>query len=294
MDMTHIAFMSAMELKDERLLVAAYDSSKNIANNTPTLILVRSPEGDWSAKAHTSWLANGGISSNVTGDRIALLSPFGRFTEGGMNDYRKQHIIESGEESPTEFRFLKVISGSLYAGGTNRFLFRDTGENWEEVSSKDMHKGGKSFDTLTGFNPNELYGFGWSDTVCTNVSGQWKEIKLPLSDIFHDSAVFNNKVYAAGQSGTIIEGRGDEWRELKTELPTKYIISICTFKDAVYFSTFDGIFSLTKNNEFKLFAKPEVDYKEGSKLFTGPSGLWLIGDRVISLFDGQKWKEIYS
>ncbi len=292
MNLDKYNFVKGVELKDNTLIFAVENSE---FSTTPhTLILFRTPEGIWSQPGHLPWPPSA-VSSNTDGTGLFSISPIGKVLDIKKDGHSNIHIYKE-KQTKTEFRFSKSIDNVMYAGGTNRFLFKFSGLEWSEISNDEMKstigvKEPKCFENITGFNQQELYAFGWRGVIWTNKNGEWHKVISPTNRILNDGDVNDSTVYIGGQLGTIIKGRGDTWKLIKNDKFTDDIWSVCSYGDAIYFSTNSGIYQL-KDDNLTLFKALDKEFRSSMHLFTGPSGLWSIGASDISLFDGEKWKSI--
>ncbi len=294
MTLENAVFLSGIELPDGTLMMAAQNGKFDIATSPHSIIKLRSTSNGWSDAGQLSW-TTAAVSNNKTDDGITLLGPYGRWLEFRTNGHDKGSIIVDVDEEdpPTTFRFLKCIAGELYAGGTDRYIFRKTLAGWEQISTEEMtsHQAAGSAENLTGFGADELYAIGWDGELWTNQGGRWRQIDSPTNLILNDADVLNDKVYVGGQVGTILEGRGDDWNIIENNELKQDIWSVRSFGSAVYFSAMSGILRL-KNGELQLIKSLGPDMRSAMSLFTGPSGLWSVGASDICLFDGDTWQTI--
>jgi hypothetical protein len=290
-DLSKFTFASGTELSNGELIMIGHPFGMDPGKNPKSVFLIRDTKGRWSEAGSVSWLPEG-VSNNINEDSLFLIHWGGSCLEFNKTNNTFSSIYKTEEDKndpPSELRFSKVIDGELFVGGTNRFLFQQINSDWKEISIEAM-KGEpmpSSFENITGFNSQELYAFGWEGVIWTNKGGKWKEIESPTEDMLFDGDVFDDKVYIAGQMGIILEGRGDQWTELESEISEDDIDSVCTYKDAIYFSNNFNILRL-KNGELELFLESTPEFST-SKLFTGPSGLWSVSDKHLALYDGKSW-----
>ncbi len=293
MNIDNLTFLSGAELTDKSLFMVCQDSNLDIMELPHCLFRHRSANGDWISKGHGPWISTG-ITCSSSKNGVVSLGAEGDFLELQIDGSKtRNNIIEENDKRMVTFRFIKLIDGILYAGGTNNYIFRFTNNKWTEIGTDAMRKDPvrlKSFENATGFNAEELYTFGWEGAIWSNFSGGWQKIVSPTKYILHDGDVHNEHVYLGGQLGTILKGRNDNWEVIQTG-PNVDIWSVKSFGDSVYFSTMYGILRL-KNDKITVFKELGPDMRTAMKLFVGPSGLWSVGASDIALFDGKKWHAI--
>lgn len=294
MTLNNSVFLSGVELPDGSLMMGAQNGDFDIAATPHGIIKARSPEGEWRDAGQVRW-TSACVAANPAGDGVTLISAYGRWLELRKDGHAKGSIIEDVDEDdpPTVFRFAKTIAGQLYAGGTDRFLFRQASTGWERVSSEAMVNSPEagSAEGLAGFGPDELYAVGWDGEIHTNHGGEWHRVQSPVELILNDADVLGDRVYIGGQTGVILEGRGSEWGVIENEEMPDDIWSVCGFQDAVYFASTSGILRL-RDGELSLVRALGPDLRSTMTLFTGPSGLWSVGSSDIALFDGESWRTI--
>lgn len=293
--LSDLHFLTGLELPDRTLLIAAREVDMDMDNDPHTLVLMRSPEGEWSEPGHVGW-SSIGVSANGQGSGIGLLGRYGKFLEFRKDGHIRADIIPNVNEEnpPTVFRFIKSISGQLYAGGTNRYLYQFKTNRWCEVGPESIKCNKQeigSIESLTGFGPNELYTIGWSGEIWSKRNGVWDKIESPTNITLNDADTLKKTVYIGGLAGTIIEGRGDVWSVVENNVLQQDIWSVQSYGDAVYFSTMSGILRL-KNGVLELMKQLGPDVSTTMSLFVGPSGLWSIGASDIVLYDGTQWHTI--
>lgn len=292
MDISSFVFLSGMELADGSLILGVQDSEIDSEEIPHTLIRMRQADGQWVSKGHGNWTSTG-VCPNATGDGLAMLGPEGEFLDLRLDGKLRNEVFEGNEHIECVLRFLKAIDGTLYAGGTNHFVFHLDGENWVEIGTDEMREAPRprSFDSVAGFDAKELYTFGWKGVIWTNESGQWHQIESPTNLILNDGDVHDEHVYIGGQGGTILKGRGENWEVIPNDVLTQDIWSVRSFGDAVYFSMSSGILRL-KDGELEILKQLGPDMRTAMSLFVGPSGLYSVGASDVALFDGDDWHTI--
>ena len=168
-----------------------------------------------------------------------------------MEDYRDLRLT---------FRFIKLIDDTLYAGGTNNYIFSFTNNKWTEIGIDAMRKEPTptSLENVTGFHAKELYTFGWKGSIWTNSSGDWQKVSSPTKYILIDGDVHNDQVYIAGQSGIILRGRKDQWDVIPNNENNYDIWSVQSYGDSVYFATTRGILRPVSYTHLTLPTTPYV------------------------------------
>ncbi|MGH1339473.1 MAG: hypothetical protein ACRBFS_25370 [Aureispira sp.] len=293
-DISKFTFVSGAELPNKELIMIAHPFGMDPGKNPKTTFLTYNSNDGWSSLGSVKWLPEG-VCSNAKQDSIFIAHLGGTCLELNKNKNTFSNIYateEDKDDPPSELRFSKVIGGELYVGGTNRYLFKQVGAHWEEISIEAM-KGEpipSSFENITGFNAKELYAFGWEGVIWTNKGGTWKEVDSTTEDILLDGAVLDDKVYIGSEMGTILIGRDDKWEELENELSDYGIDSVCSFGDSVYFSNTENILRL-KDRKLEVFIESTNELNT-FKLFTGPSGLWSVSDKNLAVYNGKEWNII--
>ena len=101
----------------------------------------------------------------------------------------------------------------------------------------------------------------------------------------------DDKVYACGRMGLLLMGRGDHWQQIETEDFTEDIWSLCWFKDKLYVSTTNGVYTLGKKGLTEVDMgddAPETCYR----LSAEDGLLWSIGAKDVMAYDGKRWTRV--
>ena len=293
MDIDNLTFLSGAEMSNKSNFIVCQDSNLDISKYQHSLFRMRSVDGEWTKKGNCPWISTG-ISASPNGNGIVSLGPDGEFLDLQFDgSHTRNNLLEHYNDINLTFRFIKLIDGTLYAGGTNNYIFSFTNNKWIEIGIDAMRdvSAPKSFENVTGFHTKELYTFGWEGTIWTNALGSWQKVPSPTKHILNDGDIHHEFVYIAGQLGTILKGRNDKWEIIDNKGLDLDIWSVESFGDSIYFSTKKGILRL-KNDELSVFKTIGPDMRTTMNLFVGPSGLWSVGASDIVLFDGEQWHTI--
>ncbi|WP_299190493.1 hypothetical protein [uncultured Aquimarina sp.] len=290
-DLTNLIYISGAEVNDGNVLICCQYKEFNFNTHPHTVYRVFTKKGEEIDLGHNE-RATSGITRSITNNGVVALDPKGEFLEYQSNEeYLRNNILEDYVDLRLTFRFIKLIGDTLYAGGTNNYIFSFTNDKWTEIGIDDMRKepAPMSFENITGFHKEELYIFGWKGVIWTNSSGEWKKSSSPTKYILNDGDVHNEDVYIAGQSGTILRGRNDKWEIIPNNENNYDIWSVQSYGDSIYFATVNGILRL-KDDKLTLFKELSPDMRTTMNLFVGPSGLWSVGESDIAVYDGNQWK----
>lgn len=291
MDTNNLTYISGAEVADGNILICCQYKELDIRANPHTVYRVFKQNGETIDLGHNVRLTSG-ITQSKTQNGVVTLDPKGEFLEYQSNEeYIRNNILENYGDLSLTFRFIKLINETLYAGGTNNYIFGFTNNKWTEIGIDAMRRepAPMSFENITGFHKEELYAFGWKGVIWTNSSGKWKKIAPPTKYILNDGDVHNNNVYIAGQSGVILKGRNDKWVVIPNNVNNYDIWSVKSYGDSIYFATIRGILRL-KNDKLTLFKELNSDMRSTMNLFVGPSGLWSVGESDIAVYDGNQWQ----
>jgi len=293
MNIDNLRFLSGAEMSNKSNFIVCQDSNLDISKYQHSLFRMRTADGEWLKKGNSPWVSTG-ISTSSNGNGIVSLGPDGEFLELQFDgSHTRDNVLKNYKNINLTFRFIKLIDGILYAGGTDNYIFSFINNKWTEIDTDAMRDVSvpKSFENVTGFHAKELYAFGWEGAIWSNSTGKWKKISSSTEYILNDGDVHNQHVYIAGQLGTILKGRNDQWEIIDNRGLDLDIWSVQSFRDSVYFSTARGILKL-ENNKLTMFKSLGSDMRTTMNLFVGPSGLWSVGTTDITLFDGEQWHTI--
>lgn len=289
-----LVLLTACELPDRRLIIAAQEKGVDIRQEPHTVLVVRSPDGSLSEGGAFPRLTVD-MCVNETGDGVVLIDPHGNVSDYAATKVDRSTVFSPKARAPHQLRFLKNISGTLYAGGTNGYLHRrGPARKWKEFSSDAMRPDTDDplgFEDLDGFGPKELYAVGWNGALWTYKGRGWAEVDSPTDLILTSVATAGDRVFAGGQVGTIVEGRGTKWRRCAHGETDADIWSVATYRGAAYFATERVIL---KWEDGKLGVGHHIDktVRTAYDLSVGPSGLWSIGPNDLVLFDGKRWRSM--
>jgi len=238
----------------------------------------------------------------------AVHSPHKKIISMGLNG--EIHIAESGAMQYSEIdgtsdgpmhrgvmRELRTIAGIPYAVGMQYQVYAMTRSSWSRLDKDIVLPKGtdevKSFDSIDGFSPSELYAVGLDGIFSTFDGSRWSSIDSPTSVSLEKVFCAPDKnVYIGGNAGTIIVGNKSTWKVIPDDILDGTIWDIAWFADKVFFSTLDGLYSLQNNVLKKEIIKKDGFWSYGS-LVANDKVLWSIGRKSLAKTkNGIDWEEV--
>ena len=212
------------------------------------------------------------------------------------------------------------IDGVAYFAGTPRKLFKRIAPNqWVDITSETEHpnlredlipftdkrdyiRSGVKFGffAFDGFAGDDIYAGGNGGDFWHYNGKQWRRMDLTSNfDIRAIVCAPDGDVYIGGFMGGLIVGRyqdgKERWHNIDTPIGGNCIKEMAWFKDVLYLTTDDGLFTCTKDNG-KYLVKPYVFPPDGAAQFSfgGVSAceeaLLSYGHSQALIFDGEKWE----
>lgn len=184
-----------------------------------------------------------------------------------------QQSIDSTSNGPLQRGILRdvcVIENEIYAVGLGRQVYKRNNLGiWNSfvqnlVQNKETDSTVAGFESIAGFDKNEIYAVGMLGDLYLYQEGQWASINLStnliLTKVFCAADGF---VYIAGQDGVLFKGRKQSWEKIEQNITTETFWDICWFDNAIWLSTLKGIFRLDSQEKLKYISIPgtESDFR---------------------------------
>lgn len=256
--------------------------------------------GEWADGGHTEWLTAGIAIAKQPLEQMIAVSEFGKVLLLGSGD-RHEEEIGSSKNSPKDrgpLRGVRNIEGNIYVVGMDRQVYRRDGVNlWSSID-----KGARptvandevvGFESIDGFKERDMYAVGWEGEIWRYNGKIWTQIDSPTNFILVDVCCGgDSKVYACGRRGLLLRGKDDQWGIIEHESITDDIWSLAWFREKLYLSTMNAVYTLDKNDQLKKVNMGKDVPETCFNLSTADGVLWSIGAKDVMSFDGKKWMRI--
>ncbi|MDP5240089.1 hypothetical protein Q9Q94_11140 [Uliginosibacterium sp. 31-16] len=203
--------------------------------------------------------------------------------------------IKEGSDYASEIgllRGIRNIGGSLYACGMHGQIWKlGAGNNWSFMTKSLPRKNG--FESLDGFNENEIYAAGWEGEIWQFDGQRWIQHDSGTNVILVDIiCAGDGQVYAVGRGGMLVHGRGAAWETIKLNLSVE-LWSLAWFKGELYACSTRDIFKW--DGETFVPMKIEGDRPNTLQYLnvsTHGEELCVVGPKDLFRFDGTTWTRI--
>jgi hypothetical protein len=213
---------------------------------------------------------------------------------GGGSTYEED--IQDGTRSPASIgalRDARSIGGVLYACGMKRQVYRraDRGR-WSLLDAGFTPEPGVTgFESLDGFNENEIYAVGWEGEIWQYDGAVWTRRDSGTNVILIDVlCAGDGQVYVLGRGRKLIRGRGSQWEVLELNLPVD-LWSLAWFEGRLYACSMRDIF-VWEDDGFQPLIIEGDRPKTVQYLSVAEGGLCAVGPKDIFHFDGKTWTRI--
>jgi hypothetical protein len=193
------------------------------------------------------------------------------------------------------------IDGDLYAVSFNRSVAVQVAENeWKNLVSKNdldvpTDKTIAGFESIDGFNKNDLYAVGGKSDLWHFNGQQWRQIQLPTNiDMFTVCCAGDGYVYLGGTMGTIWYGRDDKWQLLDNPEFTIPYRNMVWYQDRVWCTSDYGLWCIKNQKLFRPSDVPDEVLLCSGSLSVGDGCLLIAGSGGAQLFDGEKWTDLLA
>jgi len=222
---------------------------------------------------------------------------------GGEWAFRGGHLLYINE--------LKVIDDVVYAcGGDRKVLRREAYEKWTDLTLTKEHPQLRkddedvfSFNSLDGFNGNDLYACGSGGDFWHYDGKTWTKIKMPSIELNKVVCAKDGNVYVAARDGKVFKGRKahgknkEHWKLIEGDakgLVGNPFEGATYYKGKLYLSTSYGLYEMGEDEKIKA-----VDFgKEVQHSFQHVTAneeiLISYGPYNALVFDGKEWQTIVS
>ncbi len=206
-----------------------------------------------------------------------------------------QEVIASASAQASSIgliRSARTISGKTYACGMRGQVWKREGrDHWVFMTEELPRKNG--FESLDGFNENEIYAAGWEGEIWQFDGERWTQHDSGTNVILVDIiCAGDGQVYAVGRGGMLVRGRGAAWEAIKLDIPVD-LWSLAWFKGELYACSTRDIFKW--NGETFLPMQIEGDRPKTLQYLnvsTHGEELCVVGPKDLFRFDGTTWTRI--
>lgn len=184
-------------------------------------ILVEWDAGTWRGEDESSleWDTVGAALALKPLEQALFLGEGGQVFCMGSGDMHGESVA-SVESSPTErgpMRGIRTIGERVYAVGMDRQVYRrDASCKWQAIDKGARPKDGSEevvgFESIDGFDEQEIYAVGWDGEIWLYNGRTWKQKDSPTNMVLVDVCCGGDgQAYACGRVGTLVRGRANRW-----------------------------------------------------------------------------------
>lgn len=280
------------------LIYFALQDDRVDSNTTSHFYPITFDQGNWGGDLVIEWSPVGMTVAQYPIEQMVVISEDGNVYTFGSGKEGFEKISYNGT-NPLErggpLRKIRNISNAVYAVGMKRQVYRRIAENnWTPIDDTVYSPGQNvvGFESLDGFNEEDLYAVGWEGEIWHFDGASWSQIDSPTNLILLDvCCAGDNNVYISGQMGLLIAGRGNKWKIIDTQFKEN-IWSMVWFQDSLYLSAYSGIYRLHDNQIERINFKGDIP-ATFYHLAAGDGLLVSIGGKDVMGFDGNAWFRIY-
>ena len=194
-------------------------------------------------------------------------------------------------------RSVVAIDDVIYTAGMKRQVHKKTSTNgWIEIDQDIVYQGDKidiGFNTIDGFDREEVYAAGLIGEIWYYDDLQWHEIQSPTNVHLHSMCCASNgSVYIGGRFGVLIRGRYNSWEVLDVEIK-ETIWDVRWFMDKLYLLTNKGVF-VYNDGKLEKIEHEFLAFGDFLRFSSSKDRLWIFGQKRIVQFDGSVWHQYVS
>lgn len=284
-------------INDKDMVCAAIGLDDLINDNIGYTKIARLFKGDgekWQDYGDVKW-DTAAICFSTTPDRniIAIGNLGFAYISNAGSPYTE--AIKNGSTSAESIgliRSARTIKGKTYACGMRGQVWKREGrDHWVFMTEELPRKNG--FESLDGFNENEIYAAGWEGEIWQFGGERWTQHDSGTNVILVDIiCAGDGQVYAVGRGGMLVRGRGAAWEAIKLDIPVD-LWSLAWFKGELYACSTRDIFKW--NGETFVPMQIEGDRPKTLQYLnvsTHGEELCVVGPKDLFRFDGTTWIRI--
>jgi hypothetical protein len=200
----------------------------------------------------------------------------------------------------------KTIGKHLYLAGWDRAIVRRDGINkWTLISKecqtpelKNIEESyAKGFQDVDGFSESDMYAVGGKGDVWRYDAKRWYRVDVPVNVRIKSVCCAGDGFVYIGGNGFLLKGRENKWEIIQQEsMQGLRPNDMVWFKDTLYISSYENnkLFQF-KDGVFSIFPFKDGEIPNGfHSLAVCEDYLLSAGGQCISIFDGEKWENIYG
>lgn len=254
-------------------------------------------QGVWGYAGGNHWPTASMTVSLYPLQQMLAISPYGdvRLLGSGQQSEEKISTPEGNPIDRGHLRQVRTIGQRTFAVGMGRQVYRrDGADHWTCLDQTIRPAIGetKGFESIDGFDENDLYAVGWDGEIWHCNGQQWSQKESPTNLLLtRVLCAGDGQVYASGRRGLLIVGRSDAWQPIEQEDVTSDIWDLAWYDGKLYLSTMRGLYTLQGGSLV------EVDFGDDTPatcyhLSVADGVMWSFGAKDIMAFDGNTWTRI--
>lgn len=320
-DQYYVGFVASAAINEEMLYVAGAfysDPNEPITESTRAYVYNPNMEGKW-------------FHHDVDGQVIdlcflpplndkprigcALVADSNMVEFYNSNEHYFETIHESKNSTNITINALKFIGGELYALGSDGAIFKRH-KDWDLISST-IYKPAQGIEgeltieqamefadrveliDMCKTDQGSFYAVGQSGFIAyADSEFAWKVIDTPYDEHFGGViAGSDGNIWIAGFNGLLLYGNHEDGFEDKSNLEDNQNFGpICKYEDYLILGAWEGLFKYEHGKIERIPTLTKLDDGNGTLPIIGVhvvnEVIWVVCDRAIFKFDGQRWMEI--
>jgi hypothetical protein len=201
--------------------------------------------------------------------------------------------LEEGTVGAQSLYAVASAASKLHAVGVGgqHFVSHD-GASWRPYHT--MHPGkGPLLEAVTAIDDDEVYAVGAEGSVVLASRGRSTLIETPTNVVLAGVCLGpDDLLYACGQRGVVLRGRGHVWTVVEHTETSDDLWSVCAFQGRVFAASARVLYEVTGSSLRKVEIRgdrPTSFYHLNS---FGDGALLSVGQFDVSLFDGDRWRNL--
>lgn len=261
-------------------------------------ILLGLDRGTWGAGT-VPWLGCSGTVCHIPAECYLVLGTDGSVRASGGGEIKEEAPIANSGVNPKKRGPLREIrgiaNGRAYAVGTCRQAYvREDADQWkcidESAQVGDTPITDTSFESIDGFNEQEIYTVGWEGEIWKYDGSHFSQQKSPTRlALYKVRCAPDGFVYACGQLGTLLRGRDNQWEIIEHKSTTEDLWGMEFFNGQLYVSSTRLVYQLLDGKLKPVDFGDEI-VRTCYHLSAADGIMWSTGSKDVMEFDGSNWK----
>jgi hypothetical protein len=212
--------------------------------------------------------------------------------DGETGILRGMNLEEGSVGAQSLYAVASTASGLHAVGVGGQHFASQDGASWKPYDTTRPRKG-PLLEAVAAIDDDEVYAVGAEGSVVLATRGRSTLIETPTNVVLASVCLGpDDLVYACGQRGVILRGRGRHWSVVEHTDASDDLWSVCAFQGRVFAVSTRLLYEVTGTSLRTVEMRGDRPTSFYHLSSCGDEALLSVGQFDVSLFDGERWRNL--